>query len=255
MKTLPIFVFLFLVASAVLTSVSSIHLKAQSIEDDVEAALSQTLAERQSPVVDADTIRIYRSYITIPEVRDTASISVKTIHRGHQDVPVLEANAGCSLLTLFALSDQRPAGILAVLALLWMMGCWWYRLRHPEVSMAVVMSDSDNSVVGASSSVPAPRITFGGLSYMPESSTFLAGDGSEVRLTPMQQQLMEMFFRSPSHALSKQAICNSLWPKKPDATDTLYTLIRRLKPVLEGHSHLRIESDRGRAYVLKETTE
>ena len=33
--------------------------------------------------------------------------------------------------------------------------------------------------------------------------------------------------------------------------DTLYTLIRRLKPIIEEHSELKIESDRGRAYELK----
>ena len=66
----------------------------------------------------------------------------------------------------------------------------------------------------------------------------------------MQQQLLEMFFRSEAHQLSKTEICNALWPKKPDASETLYTLIRRLKPVIEQHSDLKIESDRGRAYEL-----
>ena len=66
-----------------------------------------------------------------------------------------------------------------------------------------------------------------------------------------QQQLMEMFFRSESHQLSKTEICDALWPKKDDANDTLYTLIRRLKPIIEEHSELKIESDRGRAYELK----
>ncbi|MBR1667237.1 MAG: helix-turn-helix domain-containing protein [Bacteroidaceae bacterium] len=236
MKTLPLVVFMFLVASAVLTSLGSAQLKAMSIEDDVETALSQTLAERQSNVVDADTIRVYRSYISIPEVRDTASISVKTVYRNHQDVAVLEAKAGCSFLTVFALSDQRPAGALVVLAILWAIGCCWYKKRHPEVNFVAAKSDD--------------HIAFGGLSFIPENKTFLTDEGTEVRLTPMQQQLMEMFFRSPSHSLSKQDICNTLWPKKPDASDTLYTLIRRIKPILEGHSHLKIESDRGRAYVL-----
>ena len=72
-----------------------------------------------------------------------------------------------------------------------------------------------------------------------------------MKLTPMQQQLMEMFFRSPSHLLTKSEICEALWPKKDDASETLYTLIRRLKPVIEQHSKLKIEADRGRAYELK----
>ena len=36
----------------------------------------------------------------------------------------------------------------------------------------------------------------------------------------------------------------------PMADETLYTLIRRLKPVVEQYSDLKIESDRSRAYRL-----
>ena len=39
-------------------------------------------------------------------------------------------------------------------------------------------------------------------------------------------------------------------PGKPDASETLYTLIKRLKPVVERHSSLRIASDRSKAYRL-----
>ena len=66
----------------------------------------------------------------------------------------------------------------------------------------------------------------------------------------MQQQLMEMLWLSPTRQLSKAEICDALWPKKPDASETLYTLIRRLKPIIEEHSDLKIESDRGKAYGL-----
>ena len=228
MKKLPLIVFLSLVVSAVLASLGSCHLQARDIDNDVRLALSQTLMERPSHVVDADTIRVYRSHITVAEVRDTASIMVKTVHRAGQDVAVLEANAGYSLFTLIGMSDQRPAVVLMVVAMLWLIGCLWYQRRHP-----VELHQS-----------------FGGLYYVPEEARFYTEKGEEVRLTPMQQQLMEMFFRSPSHSLTKQTICDHLWPKKPDANDTLYTLIRRLKPVIEGQSQLKIESDRGKSYRL-----
>lgn len=55
---------------------------------------------------------------------------------------------------------------------------------------------------------------------------------------------------SDGHTLSKQDICRRLWPKKPDASATLYTLIKRIKPVIEANSSLKIESDRGRSYTL-----
>ena len=83
-----------------------------------------------------------------------------------------------------------------------------------------------------------------------QNGRFIDAKGSEVRLTPMQQQLMVMLWQSPSHQLSKTEICNALWPKKEDANETLYTLIRRLKPIIEEHSDLKIESDRGKSYGL-----
>ena len=89
----------------------------------------------------------------------------------------------------------------------------------------------------------------GRLSYHTEERCLYA-DGEPVRLTPMQHRLLAMFFAAEGHSLSHREICDALWPKKPDASDTLYTLIRRLRCVVEQRSSLRIESDRGRAYRL-----
>ena len=124
-------------------------------------------------------------------------------------------------------TDQRPASILWTMALLWGLYCFWHYRKQ------------------------VPLVAFGGLAYSEAEGRFYDAMGKQVRLTPMQQQLMEMFFRSESHQLSKTEICDALWPKKDDANDTLYTLIRRLKPIIEEHSELKIESDRGRAYELK----
>ena len=95
-------------------------------------------------------------------------------------------------------------------------------------------------------------LTYGGLTYSETEDRFLNGTGEAVRLTPMQQQLLRMFFSSPSHRLRKTEICDTLWPRKPDANDTLYTLVKRLRPIIEEHSSLRIESDRGCSYQLKD---
>ena len=89
---------------------------------------------------------------------------------------------------------------------------------------------------------------FGGLAL--QEGRFVDAKGCVVKLTPMQQQLMELFFHSPNHTLSKAEICDALWPKKEDASETLYTLIRRLKPIIEQHSDLKIEVDRGKSYGL-----
>ena len=79
---------------------------------------------------------------------------------------------------------------------------------------------------------------------------FYDNTGKEIYFTPLQRQLMQMLILAPSHQIEKSAICNALWPNKPDASETLYTLIRRLKPIVEQTSELQIECVRGRAYRL-----
>ena len=121
--------------------------------------------------------------------------------------------------------DQRPSMILWSMVLLWSLFCLYQHRRLSALGL------------------------YGGLAL--QDGLFVNAKGCEVKLTPMQQQLMEMLWLSPSHKLSKTEICDALWPKKEDASETLYTLIRRLKPIIEEHSDLKIESDRGKTYGLK----
>ncbi|MBR1462719.1 MAG: helix-turn-helix domain-containing protein [Prevotella sp.] len=197
----------------------------------MDRALALALEEQQCDVINQDTIRTFNGHLQIAELRGKATLAVDT--RGQK----FKAYAHCSEATIFSLSDQRPATILWVLTGFWAM-LMWYRHRQ--------------SIVGEPLTVTiANRNAFGGLTYLEEDGRFYAADGCQVQLTPMQHQLMEMFFKSPSHSLTKTEICNVLWPKKPDASETLYTLIRRLKPVVVQHSDLKIESDRSKAYRLK----
>ena len=208
-----------------LTSLDSYRSTSQRVSEDMDRALTITMLEQQSDVISQDTIRTFNSHLQIVELRGKATLAVDT--RSRQ----FKAYAQCSEATIFSLSDQRPAALLWVLT-----GCWamfvWYR-RHYATAVFLPAGNG-----------------FGGLTYSEADGRFYATDGNEVPLTPMQHQLMEMFFHSPSHSMSKAEICDALWPKKPDANDTLYTLIRRLKPVIEQHSNLRIESDRSKAYRL-----
>ena len=48
----------------------------------------------------------------------------------------------------------------------------------------------------------------------------------------MQQQLMEMFFRSDTHLLTKAEICDALWPKKEDAGETLVKQIATCQAIV-----------------------
>ena len=219
-KYAVIILFALIVASS-MTSLSSYQATERMITEDMKSALTKTLAEQQSDVISTDTIRVFNSFLTIEQLRGNAVLAVTTRQDG------LRCEAKCSAATIFSVSDQRPASVLWAMALLWGLYCFWHYRKQ------------------------VPLVAFGGLAYSEADRCFYNAKGNKVRLTPMQQQLMEMFFRSESHLLTKAEICDALWPKKDDANDTLYTLIRRLKPIIEEHSDLKIESDRGRSYELK----
>ena len=74
--------------------------------------------------------------------------------------------------------------------------------------------------------------------------------GPSLTLTPMQEQLLQLFRSAPNQTLTKEEICTALWPKKENAEDTLYTFISRMKTALKKQSHLQIQNRRGREYVL-----
>ena len=220
---LVIVLFVMIVASCA-TSLVSYRTAERQVNDDMSQALSSALAKQQSNVITQDTIQSFNSHLQIAELRGKATIAVDT--KGRE----FKAYAHCSEATIFSLSDQRPTVVLWTLTLMWALFCF-YRHRHEMLQMAGMLQ-------------------YGGLCFAEAEGTFYDAKGQRIKLTPMQQQLMEMFFRSEAHQLTKTEICDALWPKKPDASETLYTLIRRLKPVIEQHSDLKIESDRGRAYEL-----
>ena len=206
------------------TSFGSYRTTERLIESDMSQALSLALAKQQSDIITQDTIQSFNSHLQIAELRGKATIAVDT--KGRE----FKAYARCSEATIFSLSDQRLTAVLWTLTLVWAAFCFYHR-RQQVMQLAGMLQ-------------------YGGLCYAEADGAFYDAKGQRIKLTPMQQQLMEMFFRSDSHQLTKTEICEALWPKKPDASETLYTLIRRLKPVVEQHSDLKIESDRGRAYEL-----
>lgn len=187
------------------------------VTEDANQALAKALDEQQSNVISADTIQLFNSHLQIAELRGNAVLAVDT-KKGFHPRPQVSA------ATIFSLSDQRPSMILWSMALLWGLLCLYQHRRILSLGL------------------------YGGLAL--QYGRFVDAKGCEVKLTPMQQQLMEMLWLSPSHKLSKAEICDALWPKKEDASETLYTLIRRLKPIIEEHSNLKIESDRGKSYGL-----
>ena len=220
-----IVLFALIIASS-LTSLGSYSATERLVSEDMDRALALALEEQQSDVISQDTIRTFNNHLQIAELRGKATLAVDT--RGRQ----FKAYAHCSEATIFSLSDQRPATILWALTIGWGMFCFYRRKRYEPLL--------------------AGMTHYGGLRFSESESRFYAEDGHQVQLTPMQHQLMEMFFQSPSHSLTKSEICDALWPKKPDASETLYTLVRRLKRVVEQHSSLHIVSGRGKSYSLVE---
>ena len=219
-----VMVLLALIGAAGLTSFRSYRATERLVTSDMNQALALALAEQNTDVINSDTIQVFNSYLQLEQLRGQAVLAVDTRQRG------FHCYAQCSTATIFSMSEQRPALALWTLAMLWITFCFFYRRREMPLTAGLQH--------------------YGGLNYSEAEGRFYAADGNLVQLTPMQHQLMEMFFHSPSHSLSKTEICEALWPKKPDASDTLYTLIRRLKPIIEQHSDLKIESNRSKAYRL-----
>ncbi len=148
--------------------------------------------------------------------------------------------ARCSAAMLFSLSKQTIPATLLLAALLWGGFTFFYFRRRTR-------TDADT----CNGQQQGNTITFGNLSFSRQEACFYNERQEKLKLTPMQYTLMEMFYLSSSHLLFKSDICQTLWPGKDNADETLYTLIRRLKLIVENNSNLRITTDRGRAYGLE----
>ena len=230
MKKLPFVIFVFIMLCALCSSISSYKSTVNGITRDVNNALKLTLAEMPTDVINADTIRCYRSHLTIAELKNTACIAMTSVRSAGRQETQMVAQANCDVMTILMLSDQRASVALLFAGILWMMCSLWYIRRFKPDMLAKALS-------------------YGGIVFA--NDKFITAKGEPIHFTPMQHSLMEMFMTTESHSLSKQEICDRLWPKKPDASDTLYTLIKRVKPILEANSNLKIESDRGKSYMLK----
>ena len=232
MKKLPILIFILLCLTAMATSCGSYRKAERNIENDLKQALAKTINEKGMETMRQDSIRAYRSIARTEGEMMTIAVGDETLRR-HLRNPQLgemafitytvrcerggwkvtfDTEAKCSAVMIWSLSDQRLSAWLSVMALL---------------SLAL-------SFRGRRQLRPITMDSF-----------------SATHLTPMQRQLMEMFVASGSHRLSKHEICDALWPKKDDASETLYALISRLKRELDKTSSFDIISDRGRAYILK----
>lgn len=272
-KLLSVAVFLTLMLTSLLAGRHNYCKARNEITADLNQALAQTLKERKDYIITQDTIRVYKQlrktsggqvliavsderfcrYLKDKRLQQAAFITfdvvdsdfqnnslgdqaicsdtliVKDKHAG--ETLALKGYARLSVASILGMSDQRIPAACMISAFLWAMLSWLYLRKKQEGSEAVT--------------------GFGGLVYSEVDQRFYTAAHTPIRFTPMQQQLMLLFWNAPSHSLTKEDICAVLWPKKEDANDTLYTLIRRLKPIVEEHTNLKIVADRGRNYSLE----
>lgn len=136
---------------------------------------------------------------------------------------------------VLALTDKKAPLLLLLLALL--AGCLsWFLMRRKQAETPVQKEN---------------LIAFGNLTFSCDKACFYKEDQEKLRLTPQQYKIMEMFYLTSSHILARTDICEALWPGKENADETQNTLIRRLRPLIEENSNLKITTDRGRAYQLE----
>ena len=136
---------------------------------------------------------------------------------------------------VLALTDKKVPLLLLLFALL--AGCLSWFLMRRKLAEAPVQKEN--------------LIAFGNLTFSCDKACFYKEDQEKLRLTPQQYKVMEMFYLTSSHILARTDICEALWPGKENADETLNTLIRRLRPLIEENSNLKITTDRGRAYQLE----
>lgn len=110
-------------------------------------------------------------------------------------------------------------------------------LRRKENTMLVVPSSCET-------------VAFGNLLFSTSSGQFYDGQKEVIYFTPMQLSLMKMLMTSECKKISVDEICHTLWPGKENARESLYTLVRRLKPIVESNSNVKIVADKGGYYAL-----
>lgn len=213
-----LFVLILFAAATLWTSVYDYQVAHRQITDDLTQALALTQAERPDDWLSTDTIRQYRDHLVLPELQRSAVLMFCLVDDERHNHP-----DGLSGRSVNVLPGVKAYGRVTLSAFdVWRMG-------DHRLSLALSILT---------------------LAWMLLSLRLTRRVATQLTLTPMQEQLINLLLAAPGRQLPKQAICDALWPGKPDASETLYTLVRRTKQALSGRSPLRIISLRGRAYCL-----
>lgn len=242
----------------------------QRIVSDLNQALQRTVWQNKDMWLNTDTLQAYARLQEVMDAPVSVSCSTRKFARA-LSIPQLKGVASLSLHILkkdapaTAVLHDVPTGYVASDTLVWLStagaadaaeaadaeteadaSCLTLSFRgYARCSAGMIFSLSQQKL---------PAVLLGAALLCGVFSVFRVRRRERLKLTPMQYSLMEMFYLSSSHLLPKADICRSLWPGKENAEETLYTLIRRLKPIVEDNSNLKITTDRGRAYGLEVKT-
>lgn len=243
-----IIVFFSLMLPSLMLSFGNYTIAKEYIIADVNQALAQTILYKSSDRITADTLRVFRSKLKIDKLRETSYLSICTeepskvtfcsdtmSYKVGDERLHIRAYPNCSKAAIFGMSEQKLPSVLFALSLIWGAFSLMYLRRKSQKE---------------GYSVEPEVIAVGTLYFSRSANLFLNEKRQEIYFTPMQYRLMQMFVVAEDHRLSVEEICRTLWPGKDDARDTLYTLIRRLKPVLESVCNVRIEAVKGHFYTL-----
>lgn len=232
-------VFIAVVVTAICASVHSYKYTEDGLAADMNQALAKTLADKTDSWITPDTIADYRSNLKSAALKEHSYVyyAVDSHPKGLRSrrikrqingkTIVFQCYANCSLATIWSLSDQRLPLMLLSLSAVWVMTCLFFqRKKHDEMG------------------------GFCAFGYSEATHCFVNSRHEPIDLTPMQEQLVALFLNADGNYLLKEQICAALWPKKPDASDTLYTLVKHLRPILKAHTGMTIVSERGKGYRL-----
>lgn len=211
-------------------------------DEGVDAMLDSLSCMHGNPMLTFNgTHHGFARFLRIPSLRDTAHISYSlaqvgggcnggTTHARIVSDTITVAGCGADgrevLLAVRAFANPSMASVLGHAGMAWPMASFFLGL------MLLAFMLANGRIVRATLVTDEPS-------------------RADLMLTPMQQQLMDMFLASPGRTLSKEEICSALWPKKDNPDDSFYTFISRMKSSMARQSSsFRIENKRGREYVL-----
>lgn len=221
----------------------------EEIIKDVNQALVKTVLHKTPDKITADTLNVFKSNLQIDQLKKTSYLSLCTdepskitfcsdtiSYKTENERLYIRAYPNCSKSTIFDISEQSIPGVLLTISFLWGILSMVY-LNRKEKTMSLITA--------------TPQMeTFGNLSFSVALGQFYNKQNKEIHFTPMQLSFMEMLMTSENKKVSVDEICDKLWPGKDNARESLYTLVRRLKPIVESNSNVKIVTDKNRHYEL-----